>query len=118
MQKQVLSPGQKAALTRKKNLLKAGKIKPSAKQQVKKRKKQRLKKLVPFGGKVVDINSLVTVLHQYATRHRTEGIAPTEVVKMSWAVIRNKEAEASASAKKPATRKVKPAKVKPKNRKK
>lgn len=118
MQKQALSPGKKAALTRKKNLLKAGKIKPSAKQQVKKRKKQRLKKLVPFGGKVVDINSLVTVLHQYATRHRTEGIAPTEVVKMSWEVIRNKEAEASASAKKPATRKVKPAKVKPKNRKK
>ena len=89
-----LTPGQKAALTRKLHQKQQAKAKPSAKAQAKQQAKQRKKKLVPFGGKVVNIASLITALQAYGKHHRTQGIAPTEVVRISWAVIKKAAAPA------------------------
>jgi hypothetical protein len=107
-----LTPGQKAAQTRKLNQLKAQKLKPNAKQQkkqqvkkqVKKQVKNRKKKLVPFGGKVALIANLITDLQQYGKTHKTTVIAPTEVVSLAWAGIHKAEKK-SAQAKKGETRK-------------
>ena len=102
-----LTPGQKAAQTRKLNQLKAQKLKPSAKQQkkqqIKKQVKNRKKKLVPFGGKVAVIANLITDLQQYGKTHKTTVIAPTEVVSLAWAGIH--KAEKKSAAKKGETRK-------------
>ena len=99
-----LTPGQKAALTRRLNQSKANKLKPSAKQQKKQQVKNRKKKLVPFGGKVVVIANLITGLQQYGKTHKTTVIAPTEVASLSWAVIHKAEKK-SAQAKTGETRK-------------
>lgn len=103
-----LTPGQKAAQTRKLNQLKAQKLKPNAKQQkkqqVKKQVKNRKKKLIPFGGKVVVIADLIAGLQQYGKTHKTTVIAPTEVASLSWAVIHKAEKK-SAQAKTGETRK-------------
>jgi hypothetical protein len=91
-QKQKLTPGQKAARTRKRNQKVQAKINPSAKQKAKAQAKQKQKKQKkPFGGKVVSIASLCTALQTYGKNHRTQVMPPTEVVKVSWAVIHKED---------------------------
>ena len=99
-----LTPGQKAALTRKLHQKQQAKAKPSAKAQAKQQAKQRKKKLVPFGGKVAVIANLITDLQQYGKTHKTTVIAPTQVVSLAWAGIHKAEKK-SAQAKKGKTRK-------------
>jgi len=88
---QKLTPGQKAARTRKRNQKLQAKIHPSAKQQAKARAKKQKKIKKPFGGKVVSIASLCTALQTYGKNHRTQVMPPTEVVKLSWTVIHKAE---------------------------
>jgi len=89
-QKQKLTPGQKAARTRKRNQKVQAKINPSAKQKAKAQAKQKKRKK-PFGGKVVSIANLCTALQTYGKNHRTQVMPPTEVVKVSWAVIHKED---------------------------